>query len=151
MRTGLIQLRDEKIRHGHYHLTVDAWVLRPDGRFLITQRAPEKIAAGQWECTGGSVLYGEDSLEGALRELREETGLVLKPENGHCVISQRRDECRDFKDVWLFRQDFSLADVVLQPGETCDARAVTPEEIRAMLADGTFVNIEYFEELMALM
>ena len=33
-----------------------------------------------WENTGGAVLAGETSLEGALRELREETGLAAQPE-----------------------------------------------------------------------
>lgn len=39
-----------------------------------------------WECVGGSVLAGEDSLTGAVREVKEEVGLELAPEQGILVF-----------------------------------------------------------------
>ena len=35
-----------------------------------------------WECVGGSVVKGEDSLQGAVRETKEEVGIDLNPESG---------------------------------------------------------------------
>ena len=32
-----------------------------------------------WECVGGSVVKGEDSLLGAIREAKEEVGVDLMP------------------------------------------------------------------------
>ncbi|WP_428236923.1 NUDIX hydrolase [Gracilimonas sp.] len=44
--------------------------------FLIFKRSSEKIYGNQWRMVGGKVKEGEVSWEGALRELKEETGLV---------------------------------------------------------------------------
>ena len=101
-----------------------------------------------WESTGGSALAGDDSLTAALREVREETGLILEPENGKCVISRIYGEC--FCDVWLFYQDFDLKDVVLLEGETCEAEYASVKEIRQMLKEGTFIDYAYLEELMEI-
>ncbi|MBO6586373.1 MAG: NUDIX domain-containing protein [Gracilimonas sp.] len=43
--------------------------------FLIFKRSSEKIYGNQWRMVGGKVKEGETSWEGALRELKEETGL----------------------------------------------------------------------------
>lgn len=51
-------------------------------------------------------------------------------------------------DVWLFQQDFALEDVVLQPGETCDKRYATREEILEMHAEGRFVPFQFIEEVL---
>lgn len=143
--TGRTVLRSQPLTEGEYHLCVHIWITAPDGRFLITQRAPGKGYAGMWECTGGSALAGEDSLAAALREAGEETGLSPSPDSGRLLSSLRREH--DFCDVWLFRHEFTLDDIVLQEGETCGARLVSLEELLAMKADGTLVPFSYLEEL----
>ena len=49
---------------------------------MISKRAPAKTAPGMWETTGGGAIAGEDGLEAAVREVREELGIALRPENG---------------------------------------------------------------------
>lgn len=55
---------------------VDCWILRlaPDPEILLLRRAPGRILPGLWQCVSGSLEPGERVAEGALRELREETG-----------------------------------------------------------------------------
>ncbi len=48
--------------------------VRADGRLLLLQRP-----AGTWEPPGGRLLPGEDFESGAIRELYEETGLLISP------------------------------------------------------------------------
>lgn len=97
-----------------------------------------------WECTGGSALSGDDSITAAIREVREETGLCLLPENGRCVMGYKRKDA--FVDIWLFRQDFDLKDVRYQPGETCGAKCAKKEEILEMEQTGELVPFSYLEE-----
>ncbi|MCL2300694.1 MAG: NUDIX domain-containing protein [Firmicutes bacterium] len=145
--TGRTHRRGDPLPPGDYHLVVHVWIRTPEGKYFITRRAPEKeIAPLVWEATGGSALAGEDSLAAALREVREETGLALRLENGVVFESIRRED--SFADVWLFRQEVSLADFVPQPGETIDARLASPEELRGMARAGeTFFSFAYMERL----
>lgn len=145
--TGRFHRRGDFLAEGDYHLVVHVWTQNSRGEFLLTKRSPNKGFPNMWECTGGSALAGDNSLTAAMREVREETGLILRPENGKCVLSFLRDEC--FVDIWLFRQDFSLADVKLLEGETCDAMYASAEQIRQMQHDGVLVPFTYLDELLA--
>ena len=146
VKTGRTHRRGDPIPPGDYHLGVFVWI-RSGEKYFITQRAPEKeVAPLIWEATGGSALAGEDSLAAALREAKEETGIALRPENG--VLFETVWHSDFFADVWLFRQEVSLAGFVPQPGETIDARLASPEELRAMVGEGvTFFKYEHMEPL----
>src|SRR5579883_873581 len=58
-------------------IAVLAVVLRGD-RALIVQRA-QQPNAGRWGFPGGVLELGETVAQGAMRELREETGVVAEP------------------------------------------------------------------------
>ncbi len=122
---------------GDYHLVVLVWVATPDGRLVVTRRHPDKPWPLLWECTGGSVLAGEDSLRAALREVREETGLALDPARGRVVDSYAGDDT--IYDSWLFDHDVRLEDTAMQEGEVVDIKLAFPAEIEALFSRGEFV------------
>lgn len=57
---------------------VGAVVLDGGGRLLLIQRG-HAPSAGLWSVPGGRVEPGETLAEAAVREVREETGLVVRP------------------------------------------------------------------------
>ena len=143
--TGRVHRRGDPLEKGDYHLVVHVWMLNSSGEFLITKRSPNKGFPNMWESTGGSALAGDDSLTAAIREVQEETGLTLNPEKAKIVMSFRGID--NFQDLWLFRQDFDLRDVVLQPGETTDKMYANKETILRMVKDGAFVPFSYLDTL----
>ena len=61
---------------------VDCWIYREAGagpEVLLIRRAAGRILPGLWQCVSGSLEEGERVAEGALRELREETGFDRAP------------------------------------------------------------------------
>ena len=80
-----------------------------------------------WESTAGSVLAGESSLEGALRELREETGLRAEPAQLRLLSSERGDSF--FLDNYLYLCPEAEPALTLQKEEVADACFIRPEEI----------------------
>ncbi|MCL2420382.1 MAG: NUDIX domain-containing protein [Defluviitaleaceae bacterium] len=146
--TGRTHRRADPLPAGDYHLVVDICLQNSKGELLLTQRAPNKGFPYMWENQGGSAVAGDDSLTTAIKEVKEEVGLDIAPENGQLLLSIKRDNC--FHDVWLFRQDFDINHVVLQPGETIDAKVATLDQIREMVRNGEFYPIDFLEELFAI-
>ena len=125
--TGKTIFRGEKVPQGYWHIVVDIWTITADGRLLLTRRHPDKPFGHLWEGTAGSVLAGENSLEGALRELREETGLRADPQQLRLLKSDRED--RFFLDSYLFLCPEREPTLTLQPEEVVDACFIRLAEI----------------------
>jgi len=145
-KTGALHRRGDPLAPGEKHLCVHVWIQNEAGDYLITRRAEGKSMPGLWECTGGCALAGEDGLTAALREVREETGIRLDPEKGERLF--RFSGAHYHCDVWRFRQDFDIEEVVLQPGETADARFAGPRTIRQLNEKGRFFCFEDMERVL---
>ena len=128
--------------------------------FLITGK---KIAPGRfsrsfwrWACacfTGGSVLKGENSLDGALRETREEVGLTLSPDAGRVIRSAVRKEeggrrFSDIVDVWLFAYDGPVDLKLATTREVAQVLWMDRDRIRDLYEKGDLVDtLGYFFEI----
>ena len=77
VKTGKDLIRGEEIGEGLYHLVCEVVVRHRDGDYLLLQRDFGKEAYPGYEeiGAGGSALKGETPLQGAVRELREESGI----------------------------------------------------------------------------
>jgi len=151
-KTGKTIERGQPMTQDEYHIVVHVWVRNSRGEWLISKRTPNKPLGGMWECTGGSVLSGEDSETASLREVKEELGIELDSENGRLFLSFTRQfrNFPDFSDIWVYHCDCPIESVVLQEGETCGAKWATSGQIKEMIERGEFVGrdfVPYIDEL----
>lgn len=121
-KTDLKIRRGERIPQGLYHLSVSAWIVNSQGEYLLSQRHPSKQYPYLWECTGGCAVAGENSLDTAIREVKEELGITLNSDNAQMIYQTRRDNTQDFYDVWLFRADIDIIELNLQKTEVIKAQ-----------------------------
>jgi 8-oxo-dGTP pyrophosphatase MutT (NUDIX family) len=165
-KTGRLHERGTPLPPGDYMLVVHVWKHNGRGQWLIDKRAPRGKGYGhldnKWETTGGCAVAGDDSLTAALRETKEELGIALDPNKGELFrrlayknVGEENDRCF-FVDVWVFEHDCAIGDIVLQEGETSEARWVTADEIRHMMRTGEFLVegrqgpfYPYFDEMVA--
>ena len=142
--TGKTHVRGEKIPAGCYHLVVHVWIRNTRGEYLISQRSANRPTCPfMWECVGGSVVAGENSLDGAIREVKEEVGLDLDPSNGKLVRSCLR--VNDFLDVWCFSYEGDVSLENATTDEVAQVKWMTPTQIRALLESGKLVDtLAYF-------
>ena len=103
-------IRGEALPADSYHLVVHIWIKNSQGKYLMSQRAKNRPTFPlMWECVGGSVLKGESSLQGALRETHEEVGVTLPAQTGKLLFSTIRKQFNDMVDVWLFPYDGNVS------------------------------------------
>ena len=152
--TGRDMIRGEAIPEGCFHLVVHVWIKNNEGEYLISQRSADRPTFPfKWECVGGSVLKGETSLEGALRETEEEVGLLLSPADGRLVYSKVRDVVEgvrfgDIMDVWLFRYDGPVDLGKALSNEVAQTKWLKKDQIQELYNTGEFVNtLGYFFEM----
>ena len=129
--TGRTHRRGTSWRAGEYGLVVCVWVYDGKGKVLMTKRAKGKSFAGTWENSGGAAKAGETSLQAIARELFEETG--IKADQSEFQLLCQDKEGHAIYDFYALKRQVDLADVVLQEGETDDAKWVTFNEVHAMI------------------
>lgn len=127
-------IRGENVPAGMYHLVCEIIVKHKDGTFLLMQRDWNKHFGGTWELTaGGSALEGETSLECAIRELKEETGIVA------CDLKEIQrivhDEHHSIYVEYVCLTDWNKKAIVLQAGETIAHKWVDRETLFHMGMD----------------
>lgn len=135
-------IRGNKISEGEFFLVVDVWIITPEKKILITQRHPEKPFGLLWECTGGAVLSGESSIDGAIREVMEEIGLQTKKEQ-FLLFHSMLDE-NHFVDTYLLHYDINIQNLKLHPEEVIDAKLVCFTELKEMWVKGEIVPKKRF-------
>lgn len=147
--------RGEQENMNGFHLVVHTWIRNNQGKYLISQRAADRPTFPlKWECCGGSVLKGEDSKRGALREVFEELGIDLTDCQGECLKTVVRKKVNgkifnDILDIWLFEYngEFDLEKATTK--EVVQAKWMAKDEIKDLLDNGDLVEtLAYFFEIV---
>jgi 8-oxo-dGTP pyrophosphatase MutT (NUDIX family) len=103
-------------------------VVRRGGRVLMVQRGPRSTFPGWWQPVSGRIEPGETQADAAVREAREEVGLHVQPLR---KVWECPADGADFQLHWWLA-DSARGEIAPDGVEICDARWLTPEEIRAL-------------------
>ena len=148
---GKDHIRGEQLPIDGYHLVVHVWIRNSKGEYLISQRSANRPTHPlMWECVDGSVVKGEDSLQGALREAKEEIGIDLLPEKGQVVLSDIKKiefgkVANKIVDVWLFDYDGEVDLGNATTDEVAQVAWMNREQIKELFEHNMFVDtLEYF-------
>lgn len=143
--------RGDCLQDEDYHLLVQIWIKNSEGEYLIQKRANTvKDHPGQWATTAGHVLSGENSLDGATRELFEELGIQVIPDDlrqVHQVLYKKA-----IAHVWFLERNIDDDEISIQPEEVSETMWATPQWILNQVKKGQFFNYgsEYFDKLFSI-
>ena len=151
-------IRGTELPEDGFHLVVHVWIQNSDGKYLMTQRSANKSTFPlMWECVGGSVIKGENSIRSAVREVKEEVGVNLLPEDGELLFTKIRKTIggkryNDIVDVWRFRYDGEVLVENATTDEVEQAQWMGREEIEALRRENKLVysikDLDYFFDEM---
>ncbi|MBR4725629.1 MAG: NUDIX domain-containing protein [Lachnospiraceae bacterium] len=105
-----VHARGEAFAEGEYYVCAEVWVRNSKGQFLITKRHPDKKAGNLWEFTGGGTLAGESTLQSAVRELKEETGIDASEAELRLFVTYQKKNY--FLDLFLLNKDIDIVNHV---------------------------------------
>jgi 8-oxo-dGTP diphosphatase len=138
-KAGRTLTRGEPVPAGLFHLVADVLVKHTDGEYLVMQRDFRKNGyPGLFEAgASGAVRMGETPYEGALRELKEETGIAADALTFLFAAS-------DLQTVQYFSYlcltDCAKDSVTLQEGETIAYRWLNEDEFFAFIQTPAFAQ-----------
>ena len=119
---------------GEYAQGSHVWIINSKNEFLIQKRTPTKrLYPNLWSITSGGTDCGETTLETAYREVKEELGIEIKPEELELMMTYKRNQ--DFVDVWLVRKDIKLEEITMQQEEVSEVKWVTVEELESLIKE----------------
>jgi 8-oxo-dGTP pyrophosphatase MutT (NUDIX family) len=122
------------------NLAAGVVALDADDRIVLVGQHRYTLDAYSWEIPEGGVPTGESALEGARRELREETGV----EAGSWQELARVDLSNSISDeraVLFLATDLTHGDAEPEPTEALDLRWVPFDEALAMSIDGRITDV----------
>lgn len=143
-KTGNIKLRSEVHRDGDWHKAVHIWIFNKQGEVLLQRRAPDKDSHPNMldmSCAG-HLSAGDSSIEGAMRELKEELNIEIKPEELKYVRTLKRPSKdkkvfinNEFDDLYIVITDIDIKDMKYQEDEISEILFVPYKKFKEMIAN----------------
>jgi len=125
----------KELVEGEFRLSCFVWIINEKDEILIQQRlATAKNCPNMWETTSGGAIAGDNSLEGALRELEEELGIVPDKNDIRFIGSYAR--INDFVEVYLLKSNIDIKELILQEDEVQAAKWVKIDEFELLVKEG---------------
>ncbi len=158
-KTSQQKLRDEVHRDGDWHRAVHIWIFNKNGNVLLQRRCPTKDSNPNMldiSC-GGHLVAGDDSLSGAVRELKEELNLDVDPNDLQFIktdkVSTRYTPTflnNSFNDLYILRTDKTVDDMKYQEEEISEIFFVPYKEFKKMVIEHQPDLLRHDEEFDAL-
>ncbi len=137
-------VRGDEIPQGYFHLVVESIIVNSSNKILIQKRHPEKIGwPNTWEFScGGSATTNDSSLMAITREIDEEIGIKLNPDNIEDIVYNSFDQSH--YDFYFIKQDIDISEVTMQPTEVVDVKWADLNDILNLLDNEQFVPYQNY-------
>lgn len=141
-KTGEQKLRKEVHRDGDWHKAVHIWILNENGDVLLQRRSADKDSNPNMLdiSSAGHLSAGDESLDGAVRELKEELNIDVNPEDLEFIKTLKRSSKytdtfinNEFDDLYILKTNLSIKDMEFQKEELQDLFYVPYKEFKKMV------------------
>jgi isopentenyl-diphosphate Delta-isomerase len=130
-------------KEGLWHRASHVWIYNSQGEILLQLRSKNKnLCPNQWDISAaGHVGSGEEPLESALRETKEELGLFLSEENLDLFIVRKKHaipgsiNLKQFLYVYFFQYGGDIEGLDIQNDEVSQIKFVTLQHLEKDLKD----------------
>lgn len=101
-----------------YHFAVEAWLINDKHELLIQKRSEKcEILPGHWALTTGRITAGENTVNGCIREVKEELGIDITAADMRRLARFFREENHIIWDIFLIENNTPIEEFSLQKEE----------------------------------
>lgn len=141
-KTGNIKLRSEVHRDGDWHKAVHIWIINDKGEILLQRRCATKESYPNMLdiSSAGHLSAGDESLSGAIREIKEELNLDVKAEELQFIKTLKNSTKytatfinNEFADLYILRTNKRIEDMKFQEEEISEIFFVPYKKFKEMI------------------
>lgn len=157
-KTGITKTKIEVYRDGDWHKAVHIWIINDQKELLMQRRNPKKETfPNLWAISvAGHVRSKEESIDAAIREVREEIGYSVKKEEFEYLFSLSRvqaykeNDLHVIDDVYLLHLNVDIDHTKLQVKELTDIKYVYYEYLEKIFLENDPDYVPCTEENLLL-
>ena len=154
--TGVIKEKYEAHEEELFHRTAHIWIINNKNELLLQKRsAKKKSEPNCWDISGaGHINAGESVIEGALRELSEELGVITEEKNLEYIAtikSTKNPKNLEFQYVYLLRTEMKIEEYVFKDEEVSEVKYVYYKNLEKMVENripGLLMHDEEYKKLL---
>lgn len=157
--TGITKERSKVHRDGDWHKAVHIWIINENSEILLQRRCETKDSDPNMldiSCAG-HLSAGDNSLEGALRELKEELNLEVKPNELMFIKTLQRSWKNnqgfidnEYDDLYILKTNKKIEEMVYQKEEISEIFFVPYKKFKEMIINRQSDMVMYDEEFEIL-
>ncbi|MGD9901568.1 MAG: NUDIX domain-containing protein [Spirochaetales bacterium] len=158
-KTGKVKLRKEVHRDGDWHKGAHIWLINEKGEILLQKRSAKKESHPNMlsiSCAG-HLSAGDDSITGALREIKEELGLIINPKDLKFIKTIKTPAKNslgfvnnEFNDMYILKTSLPLSAMHFDEEEVSGLYFVTYKDFKDMVATNSKELVRFEEEFNIL-
>lgn len=159
-KNGEIKSKDQIHIDGDWHLAVHVWILNTKKELLIQRRSKTKINHPDMLdiSVAGHVSSGETSLQGAIREIKEEVGMDVTKNQLEKIGSVKVEGIlnhgtyinKEFNDIYLVKTDLEISQMKRQVEEVDEIEFMPWKKFREKIESGQTDIVSHPEEYRIL-
>lgn len=133
--TGEKILRGDKVPKGRYFNVVVCYIENSKGEFIIQKTSKQK--GGKYSSTGGHVQSGQTLIDAMIREIKEEIGVCIRPEELKYVTKYIKNDQVIF-NLYYIKKDIDIKKCILQKEEVESIHWMNRKEIEEIIKNNQF-------------
>lgn len=153
--TGEKKEKTKAHEDGDFHRTAHIWIINDKKELLLQKRsASKKSHPNCWDISGaGHIKAGESVFDGAIRELKEELGVVANENDLQYIAtikSTKNPKNMEFAYVYLLNCNKKIEEYIFEDNEVSEVKYVYYKDLEKMVedkAEGLLLHNEEFNEL----
>lgn len=158
-KTGKTKLRSAVHRDGDWHKSVHIWIINENGEILLQRRCANKDSHPNMLdiSSAGHLSAGDDSLTGAIRELKEELNLDVNKEDLKLITTLKKSSRpkenfinNEFADMYILKTNKTINDMTYQESEISEIVFVPYKEFKKMVENKQLDLLMHTEEFEIL-